>query len=394
MRLNEFEAIGIQFRQAREARELTLQQVEKKTRIRVKYLQAIEYGDFNAIDMPLQLRGFLRNYALLVGLDPDVIQTRFDEAVQGQKKKRKRKRRSDESPQATPNVSAATVAPSERSYAFSAQSVPSPRSNVVKIVVTMVVVFGLVGAIVGGIMIAVNDLTGDEENPSEDTILTVNTEDNIAPTSTSTAMPTVVPAPNNTPVINLGDGLYMVLTADQRLWLRVVIDGRIEAPLFEGILRPEDGFTINATSSITIHTSNAAGLQIVINNQPYSLGNSRVEIEQTFSVEGISTPTPLPGATPTVSYTPSVTHTPLASITATRTNTPTQVLENGASPTSATLLFTDLPEDFSPTPIPTLDSSTNTYTPSPTVAQPTALPTFTPSPFLPPRETRTPIGDK
>lgn len=398
-RLNEFEAIGAQFRQAREERELTLQQVEKKTRIRIKYLQAIEYGDFYAVDMPLQLRGFLRNYAIAVGLDPDLMQAHFNEAVEGQQKGRRRKK-SSEAPQVNSNevssntfTPASPIYPTEKSYASSSQVLPSKRSNVVKGIVTLLVVFGLTGAVVAGIVIAVNDLTADEENPSDNQILTVNTE-NETPNPTSTIAPTIPPTANNTPVISPGEGLHMAITADQRLWVRVVVDGQTDVPAFEGILRPQEGFNFNATNNITVRTSNAAGLQIIINNQPYSLGDSRVEVERTFSVEGISTPTPLPGASPTMSYTPTLTDTPVASITATRTNTPTQALENETSPTSATLLFTDIPGISSPTLIPTFDSSTNTYTPPPTVVQPSALPTFTPSPFLPPRETRTPIANK
>ncbi len=392
--MNEFEAIGVQLRQAREARELTLQQVEKKTHIRVKYLQAIEYGDFNAVDMPLQLRGFLRNYALEVGLDPDQIQAQFEQAVQGQQKGRRRKK-SNEQPQLAISEGTSSVAKTySTTYDTDRQFVSLPRSNTVKLLVTMLIIFGLIGAIVGGIVIAVNDLTSDNENPSDDSIITVDTNVTTTPLPTSTIVSTQIPTPNSTPIINPGDGLQMTVSAEQRLWVRVVIDGQTENPRYEGILRPDEGFTVSAIESITIRTSNAAGLQIVINNQEYSLGNTRVEVERTFSIGGISTPTPLPGATATVSFTPTLTDTPLASITATRTNTPTQALDNETSPTSATLLFTDIPNVSSPTSIPIFDAATNTVTASPTSEQPTIVPTFTPSPFLPPRETRTPIVDK
>lgn len=61
--------IGQQLRQTRQARELSLEQVSKATRIRPHYLQALEAGDFEALPSPLQARGFLRLYAEYLGLD-------------------------------------------------------------------------------------------------------------------------------------------------------------------------------------------------------------------------------------------------------------------------------------------------------------------------------------
>lgn len=63
------EAIGQQLRQAREARSLTLEQVSHTTRMRLRYLQALEVGDFDALPSTAQARGFLRTYAGFLDLD-------------------------------------------------------------------------------------------------------------------------------------------------------------------------------------------------------------------------------------------------------------------------------------------------------------------------------------
>ncbi len=55
--------IGNQLRTAREARGLTLQDVEKAIHIRVHYLQALEDDDFSRLPSKTQARGFLRLYA-------------------------------------------------------------------------------------------------------------------------------------------------------------------------------------------------------------------------------------------------------------------------------------------------------------------------------------------
>jgi cytoskeleton protein RodZ len=65
--------IGSTLREARVRRKLTLQQVEEDTKIRVKYVQAMENEDFDIIPSPTYVKGFLRTYSEYLGLDPRMI---------------------------------------------------------------------------------------------------------------------------------------------------------------------------------------------------------------------------------------------------------------------------------------------------------------------------------
>ncbi len=65
--------IGSTLREARVRRKLTLQQVEEDTKIRVKYVQAMENEDFDVIPSPTYVKGFLRTYTEYLGLDPRMI---------------------------------------------------------------------------------------------------------------------------------------------------------------------------------------------------------------------------------------------------------------------------------------------------------------------------------
>ncbi|MEI6726336.1 MAG: RodZ domain-containing protein [Actinomycetes bacterium] len=65
--------IGNTMREARVRRNLTLQQVEEDTKIRVKYLQAMENEDFDIMPGATYVKGFLRTYSTYLGLDPDII---------------------------------------------------------------------------------------------------------------------------------------------------------------------------------------------------------------------------------------------------------------------------------------------------------------------------------
>ena len=55
--------------EARETRDLTLEQVERETRIARRYLLALEEEDFDAFPAQVQARGFLRMYAQYLELD-------------------------------------------------------------------------------------------------------------------------------------------------------------------------------------------------------------------------------------------------------------------------------------------------------------------------------------
>jgi transcriptional regulator with XRE-family HTH domain len=67
------ESIGKKLREAREGRNLTLEQVSQALRIRPYHLQALETDDYSAIPSAAQARGFLRNYAEFLGLNVEEL---------------------------------------------------------------------------------------------------------------------------------------------------------------------------------------------------------------------------------------------------------------------------------------------------------------------------------
>lgn len=63
---------------AREARELTLAVVSNKLRLPAATLQALESGRFEALPEPVFVRGYLRAYAQLLGLDKESLVAEYD----------------------------------------------------------------------------------------------------------------------------------------------------------------------------------------------------------------------------------------------------------------------------------------------------------------------------
>jgi cytoskeletal protein RodZ len=65
--------LGEMLRSARESRGLDRARIERDTRIRERYLSALERGAYDELPGDVYARGFLRTYATYLGLDPDAM---------------------------------------------------------------------------------------------------------------------------------------------------------------------------------------------------------------------------------------------------------------------------------------------------------------------------------
>jgi cytoskeletal protein RodZ len=65
--------LGERLLAARERKGVDLYRAERDTKIRARYLAALERGEYRELPGSVYTKGFLRNYALYLGLDPDEI---------------------------------------------------------------------------------------------------------------------------------------------------------------------------------------------------------------------------------------------------------------------------------------------------------------------------------
>src|SRR5215210_5290696 len=66
-------SIGETLRDARMRQRLDIADVEQRTKIRAKYLRALENEEFGMLPGPTFVKTFLRTYAEMLGLDPHVL---------------------------------------------------------------------------------------------------------------------------------------------------------------------------------------------------------------------------------------------------------------------------------------------------------------------------------
>ena len=392
------QALGQQLRAAREARELTLEEVEQTLRIRARFLAAFEAGTYENLPGLVQARGFLRNYARFLKLDEDAILAQFDAAVQ-----------------ASGGLSWRQPAPSQPVLL---QEVPLEGGALLpeegggqgrRIGVVLGAVVGLVliaGLCFGGTQLIERLLIEQAAVEGPELLSILPTVPSLTPSATF--LPTATPA-SGLPVVADGqpitDRVVVSINVVGRSWTRITADGVV---VFEGLLRPGTTVQYQAQQVLDIQASNGAGLDVVFNNLPIGrLGLRGEAVDTTFTPDLVLTPTP--------DEAPTATFTPIPSPTIEGTageEGPTSLPVPGAgeagtgeegvpSPTplpipgAATeeLLPSASPTATLPPSQPPTATATPTATPTNTV---TPSPTVSPSPtaILPPRYTSTPIPQK
>ncbi|HEC33338.1 MAG TPA: helix-turn-helix domain-containing protein [Chloroflexi bacterium] len=273
------EKLGNWLRAAREANGISLQDVEAVTRIRVRYLEALEMGDYEA--MPggeAQARGFLRRYAAFLGLPPEEAIARYRQEVYGEQ--------AETAPVVTPFPPPA-LSP-EMTIAR------SPRRGLW--VAAIMVVAGLL-VLGGGWLItqwgpfaleATSVPVAVSETPSDSTKMA-----STPPTPTEIAV-----APQATPTfpIAASGGITLTLEPLEHVWVRVTADG---FTTFEGMLSPGSPQTWTAEELVVVETGNGAGLIAVVNGQAQGTLCGRGEVcargwgpEGELAVPPPSVPTP------------------------------------------------------------------------------------------------------
>ena len=300
--------IGQQLRQRRETLSLTLDEIERHTRMRAQFMDSLEKGNFDELPSPVQTRGMLSNYASFLDLDVDALLLRFADALQARHRERHPEKPARRRGQ--PNIP---------------ENLPRLRSFIAGDMlfgigmVLLLVVFSIWGI---SRVIALQseqqlEVQAEATGPSISEAL-IGT-----PVETVLSEITLIPA-EDTPIPDLPEGTVEIPTpaanvnvqvniiATERTFLRVVVD---EEEVFNGRTIPGNAYPFEAEQSIEILAGNGAAIRIVYNQRDLGLlGGFGQVASYIYTADEILIPTPVipptPTNTPFISPTPSLTSSP------------------------------------------------------------------------------------
>jgi len=259
--------LGGLLREAREKKGISLEQAETDTRIRHKFLAALETEDYAALPAPAYVRGFLKAYAAYLGLDPQQVLSLFT-VVSG----------TDE-PEGIPAVPLVNV------------SMEGAR-NLGPVIIGLAVVAGLLLVAVFFVRLPWRTWFGLQTPVPTATATTAPIATRPAPTPTRTPQPTATTAaaPTATPQPTGEVRVQFVVTG--RSWVQIVADGQVAyAGLLENETREWTG-----KQSIVARVGNAGAVQATVNGQSVGvLGGAGEVVVQEWAAEGA---TPSPTGTP------------------------------------------------------------------------------------------------
>jgi cytoskeleton protein RodZ len=309
--------LGRLLREARTAKELSLADAESATRIRQKFLEALESGEFGKLPRGAVARGFLRTYAAYLGLDVNETLNRY----------------SQESGDAGDEIEIAEPGKPRlvdyRPLEVELHDVAQARwwPWVLALLIVIAAGAGIVWvlnryqgwnllAAFGPAPTATATATATEtptrhvitatSEPTSTPVLPTPTSD-LLPLPTPTVPPTITPTPRPTATPEVVAGISLELRTPQRAWVRVVVDGQVDT---EGTLEADTTRSWEANDSISIRTGNGGGVNLVLNGEDLGpMGTVGQVVERTWIVDQGEVTEATTG-TPTQTKAPAKTATP------------------------------------------------------------------------------------
>jgi cytoskeleton protein RodZ len=236
--------IGDTLHQAREQQGRTLEDAARVLRVRGEQLRALEEERFDSFGGDVYAKGFLKSYAIELGLDPEPLLEEYRRKV------------------APAPVPASTLVRTSASAPALSRGAPPAWIAWVLVAVVVLAALGIIGSLGGR--------TPDVALPEQP---------QPGPSPTPSAPEDEEPTRNDDPpeeeVVPEPDGLELLLLVEERSWLRVTVDGVVVAEL-----TAESGETLpfEAEESIEVRFGNAGGVRVELNGQDLGVPGGRGQV--------------------------------------------------------------------------------------------------------------------
>jgi cytoskeletal protein RodZ len=239
---------GLWLRRQREARAISLREIADSTKISVRYLEALEQDRFDVLPAQVFVRGFLREYARFVGLDPDEAINHFLASY------------------AVPRPAAGAESPAPRRRAA-----PSAWG------------YGLLLGLAVVIFLAIAAILSFYARRRNESAAPAPTS--LVPPAQAAAVAPPAPAASATaaPGATAGDSLRVVLDFSQDCWVEFLVDGtRRTSELRAG----GESLAIEARDSVEIVAlGNARGVRMSVNGRPWPLPDNESRVVRNLRID-------------------------------------------------------------------------------------------------------------
>lgn len=245
LRAEKLAQLGSTLCRTRQEKKLTLEDIEAQTRIRSRYLQAIEAGKLDELPEPVYTQGFIRRYADALGLNGIEMANSFPTGDRQQN----------------------LIKPI-------GLSLPAPQLSTTHLYLIYILV--IVGSVTALSQILGN--SGPVSNSQETRpVVSSATKPKTTPSQKLKNVNTSKPAKKTNKPVEVG------VTVKAESWIRVIADGK---QLFEGLLPQGTQRTWVANDRLTMRVGNAGGVLVSHNEEEAKpLGELGQVEEVTFGAE-------------------------------------------------------------------------------------------------------------
>ncbi len=254
--------IGRVLERARKDRGLSLEDAERATKIRKRYLVGLEQDDYTVLPDAVYARGFLKTYANFLGLDG----TGLSQELHTRRKPRRERGLSYAAPKSEfegPIISPGGVPGSEKRRVS--------KSAVFTVVVAALVIAALVGALY---FVGLNVRSSASDDAPDAARMAAQEPDG--------------PAPEQVPSEEVSSGALTVGVEVEGVpaWIRVRSDSET---VFEEVARPGFSRTFEARRVVGIRAGDAGAVSVEVNGQDVgTLGDPGQVLDRSFTLKSAS----------------------------------------------------------------------------------------------------------
>ncbi len=297
--------LGSLLREAREAKGLTLGEAQEATRINKKFLEALEEGRYVELPTQVHVKGYLRNYARFLDLDPKPLLDRYDfnrDSYDTLQEQQNGEETLDSSAPLPTRKDQVFYDPVNMEISGNVQRESGSPFRII-IILALIASLALVAnrfipiltgggdsteAITSSLEEAVSNITNESPPPTAvtpDVALIPGAGEPITSTSRNVELELPTPTLTRPTLPATLETINLRLDITERAWVRVTIDDEV---VFQGQAQKGDGpFEWEAQETAKLLSGNAAGVFVTINNIELGKLGGRAEVlDETWTATG------------------------------------------------------------------------------------------------------------